>query len=85
MTTIERAAARTGYSVAQIRGPRGKKQLCMVRFAVMRDLRDKGLSLPAIGRLLGRRDHSTIWSGLRRMEELQDDPAFEEIRERLQA
>ncbi len=66
---IERAASATGFDAALITGPGRWEILCEIRFAIMLVLRARGLSLPAIGRLL-HRDHSTVFSGLERAEKL---------------
>ncbi len=55
------------------------------RFAAYRLLRDRGLSFPQIGRMIGKRDHSTVSKGIDRVAGLLRDDAefaarFEEAR-----
>lgn len=53
------------------------RRLAYPRFAAYRLLRDRGLTTPQIGRMLGKRDHSTIIHGLERAETLlRTDPEF---------
>ena len=79
---IERAAEVSGYPVSVLRGPARDRPICMVRWAVMANLRARGLSLPTIGRLLNR-DHTTVISGLERADRLRRDPSFTHILEAL--
>lgn len=72
---IERASALSGLSVDVLRGRSRLRRVCVVRWAVMLALRLKGLSLPAIGRLLNR-DHSTVLSGIERANGLRRYAAF---------
>lgn len=62
---IERVARLHSLTPADISGPSRLAAHCAARWQVMRELRDKGLSTPAIGRILNR-DHSTILHGLLR-------------------
>jgi hypothetical protein len=54
------------------------RRLALPRFAFYRAVRDTlGLSLPAIGRAMGGRDHTSVIHGLRRADEfLKRDPDF---------
>lgn len=79
MTIIERASYATCRSVEEITGPCRARPLAWIRFAIMEQMRAKGLSLPTIGRLI-HRDHTTVLSGLRQAEALRGNPDFEKIR-----
>ncbi|WP_311271059.1 helix-turn-helix domain-containing protein [Sphingobium sp. WCS2017Hpa-17] len=72
---IERAAEISGYPVSILRGPARDRPICMVRWAIMAALRARGLSLATIGRLLNRH-HTSVISGLERIERLRRDPSF---------
>lgn len=76
---ILRAAKVSGIPAGDIAGPCRKPYVCFTRYVVMAALRDRGLSLPAIGRIV-HRDHSTILYGLRQAEKLRGLPGFEIIR-----
>lgn len=57
----------TGYSIAELVGPRRARPVArarMVAYHLIQTLR-RDLSLPAIGRVMGYRDHTTIMHGLR--------------------
>lgn len=63
-----------GVGVPAILGVGRSQNLARPRFAVMKLIRDRlELSTTAIGRTLGKRDHTTILSGLRRAERLHDN------------
>lgn len=79
---LDRAAALSGLSIDVLRGRSRLRRICVVRWAVMLALRIKGLSLPAIGRLLNR-DHSTVLSGLERANGLRRYAAFNRFVEAL--
>ncbi|WP_311271063.1 helix-turn-helix domain-containing protein [Sphingobium sp. WCS2017Hpa-17] len=79
---IERAAEISGYPVSILRGPARDRPICMVRWAIMAILRARGLSLATIGRLLNRH-HTSVISGLERVERLRRDPAFTGLLEAL--
>jgi chromosomal replication initiation ATPase DnaA len=76
-STTERLASRgllgivdamaSAYAVTRedILGARRTKQAAAARHAVMRALRDMGMSYPEIGWLLGR-DHTTVLAALRK-------------------
>ena len=60
----------TGYPVEDVLGPRCPRRLCRARqmaYHLLRVLRTD-MSFPAIGRVMGRRDHTTIQSGLKKFE-----------------
>lgn len=59
-------AAETGYSVAQLTGGQRPRPLAHARQAAYYRIYTecKHMSLPAIGRLIGGRDHTTIRHGL---------------------
>lgn len=65
---IDRAAALSGLDQRVILGPRRLREICEVRFAVMRVMQVRGASTSQIGVYLGGRDHSTVIKGLRRAE-----------------
>ena len=76
---ILRASYATCRTVEEITGPCRARPLVWLRFAIMEQMRARGLSLPAIGRLL-HRDHTTVLHGLRQAEALRGNPGFEKIR-----
>lgn len=78
VTTLERASVATGVPVAVLRGRCKRRDLCMIRWAVMSAMRGKGMSLAAIGRTM-HRDHCTVHKGLRRAGELQGMASFVEL------
>lgn len=54
-----------GFPFAEVAGPKRAKDLVMVRATVAHYLRNRGLSLSEIGRILGGRSSSTIHHMLR--------------------
>lgn len=81
---VRRASELTGISLDELRGPRGIRNIAHTRFAVMKVARERGKSLPQIGRILGHRDHTSIMHGIRRAVELEAaDPDFAELVRRL--
>jgi len=53
------------------------RRLAYPRFAAFRLLRDGGLSMTVIGRMVGRRNHTSVRAGLLRADELlRTDPEF---------
>ena len=64
------ASRHTGIKQQQILSLSRYRELCEARYAIMRAMRLRGHSLPRIGRMFGRPDHSTVVSGLRRAAEL---------------
>lgn len=62
---ILEVAQRHGIDPADLHSPNRSAPLCRARWEAMRLLRDRGLSLPRIGRMLNR-DHKTVMHGLRR-------------------
>lgn len=54
---------------SEIIGSRQHRRVLRARFAVAWASRRKGISSPVIGRMLGRRDHSTILNAERRADE----------------
>ena len=77
--TLQRASRATGYSVEHLLGRDRHQHVCWVRFAVMAEMRGRGLSLAQIGRAL-HRDHTTVLSGLRKAKALSGDENFAQIR-----
>lgn len=66
---VARVAAVTGVSAGRLlRGSRVLEE-ARARWFLCRCLRDRGLSLPAIGRIVGR-DHTTVLYGLRRWDDV---------------
>jgi chromosomal replication initiation ATPase DnaA len=82
---VARASAVTGMDPAELRGPQRDQATCHVRFAIMMLAREKGLSMSRIARGLGRTDHTTILSGLKRAEGLRSDPDFAALLEAISA
>lgn len=78
-------AWQTGLRRDDITGPSRDQRLVRARDAVCWLAVDaKAASLPTIGRVLGGRDHSTIFAARRRaMERRRRDPAFARLTERL--
>ncbi len=67
---IEIVAAHFDFTMEELTGPRRPKNLALARQIAMYLLREEnGLSLPAIGTLLGKRDHTTIRHGVKRIAE----------------
>lgn len=62
---IARMAILHDVEVDEIVGPSRMRHICEARWAVMREMRNRGLSLGRIGQLLNR-DHTTVMHGLRR-------------------
>lgn len=86
LTIIEAAAAVTRYSKDDICGPSRSRALCNVRFAIIHALRKTrpDLSYPAIGRIIGRRDHSTVMHGWQRsLDLIERYPGFRALVEHL--
>lgn len=64
----------TEFSYDELVGPRRSRTVSRARhilFWLMRELR-RDLSLPAIGRAVGNRDHTTIMAGVRRFQEVRE-------------
>lgn len=61
---IEIAAEFSNFDPSYIKGTSREKWAVKVRYAVAYVARQKGFSLPRIGKALGGRDHSTIMAGL---------------------
>lgn len=81
MLTIERAAMEAGVPVSVIRGPNRRRDLCMIRWAVMLTLRERGLSYPTIGRIVNR-NHGTVITGVRQARNYREQyPAFTQFME----
>ncbi|WP_022684540.1 hypothetical protein [Sphingobium bisphenolivorans] len=76
---LERASRVSGLSIAELTGPSRKHLPCLVRYAIMSELRHRGDKLEYIGALLNR-DHSTVKKGIREAEALRGNPIFESIR-----
>lgn len=57
---IEKVAADFGVTVGDIKGQTRRAIVVTARRVICKILRDRGISLPVIGKLLGGRDHSTI-------------------------
>ncbi len=62
---VELIAAAAGMTGADIRGPGRTREVVEVRRVVAHYMRGQGLTLPAIGRYLGR-DHTTVLNLLSR-------------------
>lgn len=69
--TIAATAYETGFSVAEMLGPRRPGPLALARhLAMFRVHRDHGLSFAQIGKLFGGRDHTTCLYAVQRIERL---------------
>lgn len=77
---VEFVAMRYGVSPEALAGPRRANPLTRARQFAMYAMRllCPHLSYPAIGRLLGGRDHTTILHGCRKVEALIDQGEFKE-------
>lgn len=74
------AARLSGFLPAEIKGSARDAGMCRARWAVMRALRQQGLSLFQIGRFIGGRDHTTVMNGLTRCAEfMAADPAYRDF------
>lgn len=63
---VESVAARFGMTVADLTGPSRCRQYAYARHMAMAEVRAaRCLSLPAIGRMFGGRDHTTVVHGIR--------------------
>ena len=66
-TPIEAVADFYGYRTTDITGVRRTERLARARHVAMWLMRRAGQTYPQIGRRLNR-DHSTVWTGVRRIE-----------------
>lgn len=71
MDLVERTAELTGIPRGKITGQDRTPDSCMARFAIVRVAKDEGKSYAQIGRVLGGRDHSTMFSGYQRAKEFE--------------
>lgn len=70
---IHEAAIRSGYTTKQIKGENRTRLIVRVRhYVCWRISRETTLSLTAMGRRLGDRDHTTILHGIRRFQSALD-------------
>lgn len=65
---VAEVAARHGFTVEHLQGPRRDAQICRARFEAYWLLRDRNYSLPQIAAATGRKNHDTVTRGLRRFE-----------------
>lgn len=73
---IEETAAKYGFTVPQMIGPRRAQKIARARFeAYWRADRETGATLKQIGRAFGNRDHATILNGIARQEEILKEAA----------
>lgn len=71
---LEVAAQHFGLTVADLIGHSRRKELVFARQATMSLCRSLlGMSYPALGRLFGGKDHSTVLYSIRKFQHLQDD------------
>lgn len=61
---VRSASRMTMLNEREITGEGRQRVLVRVRWAIMLIAREYGFSFPHIGRALGGRDHSTVWSGV---------------------
>ena len=66
---VRRIALDHCVSVKEIMSPNQQRHVAHARFAAYVALRDRGLSMPQIGRFF-KRDHTTVLHGIRRAKEL---------------
>ena len=72
---IEEVSILTGISVKEIKGEKRSWKYIRARHRAAYELkRQLGLSLPMIGRVLGKRDHTTILSAIKRHAEINNLP-----------
>ncbi len=57
-------AVRHGVTIGDLYGPSRRKEVCTARYEAMYRLREEGMSLKVVGRILGGRDHSTVLHGI---------------------
>jgi chromosomal replication initiation ATPase DnaA len=69
-------ALSNGVTVEDLRGPDRRHDICEVRFKVWAALRAANYSYPHIGRYF-RRDHTTILSGLKKIDAYEKIGAYE--------
>ena len=70
------AAAHFGLAVADLIGHSRRKELVFARQAAMTLCRSLlGMSYPALGRLFGGKDHSTVLYSIRKFQQIQEDDA----------
>lgn len=73
---LEVAANHFGLTVADLTGHSRRKELVFARQAAMTLCRSLlGMSYPALGRLFGGKDHSTVLYSIRKFQQIQDDDA----------
>jgi chromosomal replication initiation ATPase DnaA len=63
---LEAGCVATGATICQVRGRERHRWIVLRRCFIARKMRAEGYSLPAIGRELGGRHHTTIMHYLRR-------------------
>lgn len=76
---IERICKASGVTRGQLLGSTRKAEVCEARFAAMVAMRNSHLSMPAIGKALGGRDHTTILHGLKRAQEMRSSRRFQKM------
>lgn len=75
----EHVSAELGVPLYDLCGVTRTRPAVRARWTAMRAMRDRGVSLPVIGRAFGR-DHSTVIFGLRAFEALAtDNPRYAEV------
>jgi chromosomal replication initiation ATPase DnaA len=66
---LRRTIAGTKYTELEIKGDSRMWELTRIRFAIYKGAMEHGYSSVQVGRALGGRDHTTILSGIHRIEE----------------
>jgi chromosomal replication initiation ATPase DnaA len=63
----DRIAFRHNTTVAEIISKSREQHVCNARYELMAAMWRKGLSTPAIGRIVGGRDHTTVLAGVKKV------------------
>ena len=83
---VKLAAEHGDVNVCRLRGQQQKRDVVVLRWAVMWVLyNEAGATHAEIGRLLGDRDRKTIWHGINKASELIHDDSFCELIKKLTA
>lgn len=65
LETVEQVGRRFGVAPQEILGPFRDQRIVVARHAAFSELRDAGLTLPRIAKVMNR-DHTTVMYGIRR-------------------
>lgn len=74
---LKRRCRELDVSYADVTKPRGGRRICIAKDKLVREVHERypRLSMPAIGRVFGGRDHTTILHSLKKKEEIKLSPA----------